>query len=152
MQPPVLDDNIIQIDGKEYRCRPVMMVFYLVEKATAPETPNAAHGLLEAMKAGMHFYHSDEEIMELMGHLSLPEVIHFLTPPPPEPGHGLDQEFDDETNFLEGAFLTDEMLTSPPLGDNESPSRESTAGSRRRNSGASRGRNGKPTATNTSRS
>ena len=105
MQPPILNDRVITVDGKEYRARPVMLVFYHMEDIGEQ---NAAHKIYEAMKAGMRFYHTEDEVFDLMGKLTLPEIVEFLSTPP---------EGDEEENFLESQNsseppeLTDRLLT-----------------------------------------
>ena len=120
MQPPILNDRVITIGDKEYRATPVMLVFYHMEDIGEL---NTAHKIHEAMKAGMHFHHTEDEIFDLMGKLTLPEIIEFLSTPP---------EGDEEENFPESqdadkpAELTDRFITEGPMskdhGLEESPS------------------------------
>ena len=108
MQPPVLDDRVIEVNGKEYRAKPVMLMYFHIQTSLDRGEMQPAHKLHKAMQAAMHFYHSDEEIMELMGELTIAEIMTFLTGPVILP------EEDDSANFTgapeEG--LGDSFLTS----------------------------------------
>ena len=79
MQPPVLDDRTVEIDGKTYRAKPVMLVFFYLQKSFDKGELQPAVQVHKALQAGMKFYHTDEEIMELMAELTLPEIMTFLT-------------------------------------------------------------------------
>ena len=118
MQPPILDDRTITVEGKEYRAKPVMLMYYYLQESFDLGEQQPAVKVHQALKAGMRFYHSDEEIMELMGYLTLPEVMTFLTGPMTV---DMDTE-NEESNFTERPVdeFDDSYLTSGKMrGDGE---------------------------------
>ena len=108
MQPPVMDDLVLELpDGRVFRAKPVMLMYYHIEEAGLDGT-NMAHTMLDAMRAGLGFYHSEEEIYGLMRELSIVDVMNFLSPVLASPEGETEQG-----NFPDGNLegLTDSMLT-----------------------------------------
>ena len=108
MQPPILDDREIEVNGKVYRAKPVMLMYFYIQMAFDRGEMQPAIKMHQALQSSMHFYHSDEEILELMGELTMPEIVSFLT------GPVIPQEEDDSANFTgpETEELNDDFLTS----------------------------------------
>ena len=133
MLPPILEPRRLELpDGRVYQAKPVMLMFYHIDLVMEGIQKNQMQvkDLYNAMKSGMHFFHTDEEIWELMGEAYIPEIIDFLMGPVDEEQDGIEESIADD--FLGTEELTDAALTAPPSrrrstrrGEPKSPSAES---------------------------
>ena len=75
--------NAIEVGGVEYQVRPTMRLMHRMEAAMAAEE-GLTTAVIDALKAAMSAYHTEEEVDLLLDAIDFPQLIAFVTPVSPE--------------------------------------------------------------------